>query len=194
MFGYTLNQNTPPIHPIPNNYCGGFALDAVRFNRFGGAPTPIDMYNLIQAHQAGVGGHSNTLITSLIMSGTSICLPSSIAITARGIFKREIVVFAGNCIPVPDVITEEQDRLITNGFPVFPFTTLQRILTERLEMYYITLVRGSQHWIALKKEIDGSFYAYDPGSGVDEPVTIAGNNIDGTAISHICNELVIAIS
>lgn len=150
------------------------------------------MYQKIQANQTSIGKHSQQLIETFKSNGTAICLPSSVAHTARKYFSSVQVVH--NIAPIfgQDIVTEETVRLNKMDL-VVPKFNLEQILKETQANYYLVLVNKGMHWIAIKKEKDQSYSGYDPGTGTDEPVLINGNQIRGTKNLYECSSLVIVI-
>ena len=195
-FNYILAQTA--YHPYPNNYCGGFALDAILYDLNGHNPQPIETYNGIQASQNGLAANSQALINKpeLIAGDTYISLPSSIAIYAsQSNMHVNVCVFVNNVLvnAIPDfgdVLPEEKIRIQNNNILYTEFNgshTLQDVLDQNeLYSYYIVLVNEGGHWVAVKKE-NGRYCMYDPADGSETSFDANGNilqcyNWNGVAI------------
>lgn len=194
MFNYIQNQNH--ADPIINNYCGGYALDAILCNLRNRNAAPLLTYNQIQFQQNNIGLNSTALIQQYAINGTNICLPSSIVFCMRNNYLlSSIVYYTQNTGAVisQNVIDEEIFRL--GVFAVYSGNhNLQQILqTEGSPTrYWIVLVNGGGHWIAIKKE-NNLFYGYDPAGGYDEQITINNNNINSFNINYNWSEICIAV-
>ncbi len=180
MFNYNLNQNN--ANPNQNNYCGGYALAAVLNavnNLQLNMPNPQNIYAAIQVNQAGlVGPNSQGLINGTQAGGTDICLPSSIAMTARQYRLTPTVLYGNPPFPAP-VIQEELNRLQMQNIAVQQNNVaLAQLLLARTENYFIVLVDNGQHWVAVEK-LNNNFTVYDPGTGVITP------NLQGLTYSSL---------
>lgn len=184
-FNYHLVQTD--FQPNLNNYCGGFALDAILFNLNVHAPQPIITYNGIQACQIGLGPNSQALVNASILGGTRISLPSSIAIFASQIM-RTVGVFVNTqlvntVVGFANVLPEERMR-IQNNILYEDFhgynPTLQNVLEDPNIDYtfFVVLVGDGGHWVAVKKE-EGRYCMYDPADGSEIPFVFdeGGNNL-----------------
>lgn len=171
-FGKNRNQNDPEQcrYPNPNNFCGGFALNAVlsdlaELEEFDDA---MNVYCQIQTYQkeaVSIESVGYVFLHMSMMNGTFMSLPSGIcAAFDRYNTGREIAVcytpgFAGSrwC----DLINEETIRLKDLKVNVVPMETESP--DTDMWLYVLVLVNNC-HWVAVRKSNEG-FVCYDPKTG-----------------------------
>lgn len=171
-FGKGLSQNKADHYvypyPYPNNFCGGFALNAVLADMMRGS-SPMAVYMLIQEYQKHIldasPSETSRYLTSSRTNGTLMSLPSGICTAFKECTTGRIVTvyyttnfghdpFFGN------LIGEERGRIEALGITVNPDSNLPK----EGWTYVLILVNG-RHWIAVKRVNVDKFVCYDPASG-----------------------------
>lgn len=170
-FGNSLSQNEPENckYPSPNNFCGGFALNAVLAEIISEFNNPMTVYCKIQEYQTyNVAGNGYKFLhdTRFIVNGTLMSLPSGIcsAFNSFPTDKKISVYYTTIFEHTPifeDLIKEEHRRIEALGITVNP----NRDLPKEGWTHVLILVNG-RHWIAVKRIEEGEkFICYDPGEG-----------------------------
>ena len=170
-FGNSLSQNKPENckYPNPNNFCGGFALNAVLADISPKFDNPMAIYCKIQEYQTyHVAGNGYRFLhdTRFIVNGTLMSLPSGIcaAFNSYQTDKKITVYYTTIFEHTPifeDLIREEHRRIKALGITVNPDIDLP----ETDWTYVLILVHGC-HWIAVKRIEEGKkFTCYDPANG-----------------------------
>ena len=177
-FGKGLSQNESENckYPNPNNFCGGFALNAVLAEIISEFNNPMTVYCKIQEYQTyNVAGNGYRFLhdTRFIVNGTLMSLPSGICAAFNWVQtdKKITVYYTTNFGHNPffeNLIGEERGRIEALGITVNPDSNLPK----EGWTHVLILVQGC-HWIAVKKEKD-SFTCYDPANGKEEK----GNSVD----------------
>lgn len=174
-FGRNLSQDEPgdcmSPFPTPNNFCGGFALNAVLVDLRRGT-CPIEVYIRIQDYQnTEIIKKNPTSAASIYLqdnesSGTRMSLPSGIcsAFNRFQTDKKITVYYTTNFGHNPffeNLIGEERGRIEALGITVNPDSNLPK----EGWTYVLILVNG-RHWIAVKRIEEGkNFICYDPATG-----------------------------
>lgn len=189
------NENQRNYLPQFNNYCGGFALDAVLTDL--GMPTsgPQDTYDQILDKQTGKmcpDSNSAKFILEKEINNTLMLLPSSIAMEAgnRGLeTKVQYAPSVKSCFG--DIMDEEVTKLGNIAMEMNEDDFWDEVnLNAADSIYFIVLVSGC-HWVAVKKIDENNFICYDPADGactkemsnIPEVIESAGyNNIDSLVI------------
>ncbi len=171
-FGNSLSQNKPENckYPNPNNFCGGFALNAVLAElRTGtGFNNPMEVYCKIQEYQTyNVAGNGYRFLhdTRFIVNGTLMSLPSGIcaAFNSYPTGKKVVVYYTtefGSSPMFGALIGEESGRITALGIHVEVFDGD----LPTIDQSYVLVLVNDCHWIAVKNETT-SFTCYDPDSG-----------------------------
>lgn len=177
-FGKKLSQDEPgdcmSPFPTPNNFCGGFALNAVLVD-LGRGTCPIEVYIRIQDYQNTEIIKKNPKSAASIYlqnnesSGTRMSLPSGICAAFKNyVTDRTVTVcYSSNFAegPFKNLIGEEISRI--TGEVGMEIQVLDGLYPETIRKYVLVLV-DNKHWIAVKKEKD-SFTCYDPATGEAKP-------------------------
>ena len=170
-FGKGLSQDRADHYvypyPYPNNFCGGFALNAVLADMMRGS-SPMAVYMLIQEYQKHIldasPSETSCYLTSSRTNGTLMSLPSGICdafnkyTTGKSVTVYYNADFAAS--DFKDLINEEKDRIEKLRMHVEEF---EGDISKKGWSYALVLVNGC-HWIAVKNETT-SFTCYDPDSG-----------------------------
>lgn len=170
-FGKGLSRNEPENckYPNPNNFCGGFALNAV-LTALEKDTSPMCVYTQIQEYQKTIlQGNLDTKTFQYLIStqtnGTFMSLPSGICAAFKNyVTDRTVTVCYSSNFAESDfkaLIIEERARITALGMTVNPDDDLSKIDWS----YILVLVEGC-HWIAVKRIEEGEkFICYDPGKG-----------------------------
>lgn len=167
-------KNEERFTPVPNNYCGGFALDAVLTEVRGSIVNPKGTYDEIMKKQTDLDKYSasykyiqNTLKPPT-GNTTEISLPSSIALVAKEKGLEVRVLYYKTLKEEPNfkhLIGEEVERLGEMVVEVKTDDFWGSVNKEADNFtYFIVLVRNA-HWVAVKKTEKNEFDCYDPGDG-----------------------------
>lgn len=184
-------ENQKKYDPEHNNYCGGFALDAVLTDLgVSKVAAPKETYGEIQCVQRvklKSGTTSAYFIENNLLNGTAMSLPSSIALTAqKKILKVTVYIDEKK---LKDELGSGSEKLIAEEE-----AKLDAMVTDTPNLidnvcksgasHFIVLVDGAHHWVAVKKESTGCYNCYNPSkgqcfvqSGLEEAVkaAISGN-------------------
>lgn len=186
-FGKKLSQDEPgdcmSPFPTPNNFCGGFALNAVLTEISPELINPMAVYYKIQEYQntkvlPGCKTYDFLHNPAYIQNGTLMSLPSGICAAFRSYptGKTVTVYYTEAFKSIPQfsgLIEEERGRIAESG-TVNPDCDLP----ETGWNYVLILVHG-RHWIAVKHIEEEKFTCYDPASGEAK----TGNNIKNALLS-----------
>lgn len=208
-FGKKLNQHDEI--PSDNNYCGGFALDAVLTDlKIRSDVKPLATYKKIQTVQKEKldlrpMSISAFFVGNTILNDTAMSLPSSIALVAsreglcvtvyinEELLKKELQKNTESFVET--FIAEEKKQLGDHGIIIQDpkgYKDLATAAVNSTASHFIVLVNDAQHWVAVKKEVNGSYTCYDPGTG-----EVATRETLGEAVSQAkynANTLIIALS
>lgn len=168
-FGKNKCQNNPEHcrYPSPNNFCGGFALNAVLsdLDELEGIDDPMKVYCQIQEYQKRNvrEGICYDFLHTRITNGTFMSLPSGICDVFDGYDTgKSIVVYYTWAFATQELLSalidEEKDRIGAERV-----LSVEDITKVPESAYTLVLVNGN-HWITVKKMKDG-FVCYDPGDG-----------------------------
>lgn len=172
-FGNKLNQNRPEhcITPFPthNNFCGGFALNAVLVD-LGSGTCPIEVYMRIQDYQNKeiIKPYPNSSASIYLLgnksSGTLMSLPSGICAAFKDyVTDRTVTVCYNSNFErgfLNNLISEEISR-ITGERLGMKIQALDVLYHETTWKYILVLV-NNKHWIAVKHVKKDRFVCYDP--------------------------------
>ena len=173
-FGKGLSQQKAEdcMYPHPNNFCGGFALNAVLAElRTGtGFNNPMEVYCKIQEYQTyNVAGNGYRFLhdTRFIVNGTLMSLPSGIcaAFNSYPTGKKVVVYYTtefGSSPMFGALIGEESGRITALGIHVEVFDGA----LPTIDQSYVLVLVNDCHWIAVKRIEEGkNFICYDPATG-----------------------------
>lgn len=191
------NENQRNYLPQFNNYCGGFALDAVLTDGNSKDPDPLGTYKKIEEVQNDKmisNSNSQQFIeeSKITGNGTVMLLPSSIAIEAENRNLKAKVYYAPSVkSSFEDIMNEELEKLGNIAMEMNEDDFWDEVnLNAADSIYFIVLVSGC-HWVAVKKIDENNFICYDPADGactkemsnIPEVIESAGyNNIDSLVI------------
>lgn len=193
------NEKQSNYSPRGNNYCGGFALDAVLTDVNSIDPDPIGTYEKIQEVQNDnmmENSKSQQFIEASKESGkgTVMLLPSSIAREAENRDLKAKVYYAPSVkLSFKGIMDEELDKLENMAMEIEMneddfWDEVNKKAADSI--YFIVLVDKS-HWVAVKKIDENNFICYDPADG---SCTGKGSNIPKAIKSdYTVNKLVIAL-
>lgn len=171
-FGNNMSQkDDDKFDPVPNNYCGGFALDAVLTDGKPKNANPKGTYDKIMDKQKKGNLTSRTyssqfVINSAKQTSTAMSLPSSIAFVASD-EKFNPCVFYASCLEkvFGNVLKEEVNCLYEMVTEVKEDNFWNAVEKDASDYpYFIVLVHNS-HWVAVKKIAKNNFVCYNPGNG-----------------------------
>jgi len=203
-FGNKLNQNRPKHcitpFPTPNNFCGGFALNAVLVD-LGSGTCPIEVYMRIQDYQNKeiIEPYPESEASKFLLdnksSGTLMSLPSGICAAFKDyVTDRTVTVCYGSNFesgPLKNLISEEISR-ITDKRLGMKTQALDVLYLETTWVYILVLV-NNKHWIAVKHVKKDKFVCYDPGEGKDSDGSTMGEAIKNLRKEYVINGLYICI-
>ncbi|UJR52746.1 hypothetical protein [Dickeya zeae] len=168
--------------PFGSEACGAFSLAALINARNAGplnSPTGSNIYSEVIHKQSSLpvgypplfkGSDPRSLPSTLVALGIArgfacaqVTHTSAVPAALAPLISAEITLI-GTTASVQEKETYKlQDLLGSNG-------------------YYLALVDGGNHWIAIVRDASG-LYAYDPATGSSGTATVTGNDITG-AVSH----------
>lgn len=189
------NENQRNYLPHDNNYCGGFALNAVLTDLGMTTGGPKDTYDQILNKQTGKmcpDSNSGEFISGKKLNETVILLPSSIAMEAENRGLKAKVYYAPSVkSSFGGIMNEELEKLGNIAMEMNEDDFWDEVnLNAADSIYFIVLVSGC-HWVAVKKIDENNFICYDPADGactkevsnIPEVIESAGyNNIDSLVI------------
>lgn len=202
-FGNKLNQNRPKHcitpFPTPNNFCGGFALNAVLVD-LGSGTCPIEVYMRIQDYQNKEiiepypESEASKYLHDNKSSGTLMSLPSGICAAFKDyVTDRTVTVCYGSNFesgPLKNLISEEISRITDKRLDMK--TQALYDLSETTWDYILVLV-NNKHWIAVKHVKEDKFVCYDPDEGKDSDGSTMGEAIKNLRKEYVISGLYICI-
>ena len=202
-FGNKLNQNRPEHcitpFPTPNNFCGGFALNAVLVD-LGSGTCPIEVYMRIQDYQNKEiiepypESEASKYLHDNKSSGTLMSLPSGICAAFKDyVTDRTVTVCYGSNFesgPLKNLISEEISRITDKRLDMK--TQALYDLSETTWDYILVLV-NNKHWIAVKHVKEDKFVCYDPDEGKDSDGSTMGEAIKNLRKEYVISGLYICI-
>lgn len=207
-FGNKLNQNRPEHcitpFPTPNNFCGGFALNAVLVD-LGSGTRPIEVYMRIQDYQNKEiikpypESKASIYLLGNKLSGTLMSLPSGICAAFKDyVTDRTVTVCYGSNFesgPLKNLISEEISRITDKRLGMKTQAlddSLDDLYPETTWKYILVLV-NNKHWIAVKHVKKDKFVCYDPDGGKDSDGSTIGKAIDNLRKGYVISGLYICI-
>lgn len=202
-FGNKLNQKRPEHcitpFPIPNNFCGGFALNAVLVD-LGSGTCPIEVYMRIQDYQNKEiiepypESEASKFLQDNKSSGTLMSLPSGICAAFKDyVTDRTVTVCYGSNFesgPLKNLISEEISRITDKRLGMK--TQALDDLSETTWKYILVLV-NNKHWIAVKHVKEDKFVCYDPDEGKDSDGATMEKAIGNLRKEYVISGLYICI-
>ena len=202
-FGNKLNQNRPKHcitpFPTPNNFCGGFALNAVLVD-LGSGTCPIEVYMRIQDYQNKEiiepypESKASKYLQDSKSSGTLMSLPSGICAAFKDYVTDRTVTVCYNSNfergPFENLISEEISRITDKRLDMK--TQVLDDLSETTWKYILVLV-DNKHWIAVKHVNKDKFVCYDPAEGKDSDGSTMGKAIENLRKEYVISGLYICI-
>ena len=201
-FGNKLNQNRPKhcITPFqtPNNFCGGFALNAVLVD-LGSGTCPIEVYMRIQDYQNKEiiepypESEASKYLQDNKSSGTLMSLPSGICAAFKDyVTDRTVTVCYGSNFesgPLKNLISEEISRITDKRLGM----KTQALDDLYPDWEYILVLVNNKHWIAVKHVKKDKFVCYDPDGGKDSDGSTMGEAIGNLRKEYKISGLYICI-
>ena len=202
-FGNKLSQKRPEHcitpFPTPNNFCGGFALNAVLVD-LGSGTCPIEVYMRIQDYQNKeiIEPYPESKASKYLQdnksSGTLMSLPSGICAAFKDyVTDRTVTVCYGSNFesgPLKNLISEEISRITDKRLDMK--TQVLDDLSETTWKYILVLV-DNKHWIAVKHVKKDKFVCYDPDEGKDSDGSTMGKAIENLRKKYVISGLYICI-
>ena len=203
-FGNKLNQKRPEHcitpFPTPNNFCGGFALNAVLVD-LGSGTCPIEVYMRIQDYQNKEiiepypESKASKYLQDSKLSGTLMSLPSGICAAFKDYVTDRTVTVCYNTNfergLLKNLISEEISR-ITDERLDMKTQALDKLYPETTWNYILVLV-NNKHWIAVKHVKKDKFVCYDPDEGKDSDGSTMGEAIKNLRKEYVISGLYICI-
>lgn len=203
-FGNKLNQNRPEHcitpFPTPNNFCGGFALNAVLVD-LGSGTRPIEVYMRIQDYQNKeiIKPYPNSSASIYLLgnklSGTLMSLPSGICAAFKDYVTDRTVTVCYNSIFKSDfsedLMAEEISRI--TGERLGMKTQALDALYHEITWDYILVLVNNKHWIAVKHVKEDKFVCYDSDEGKDSDGSTMGEAIKNLRKEYVISGLYICI-
>ena len=201
-FGTKLNQNRPKHcitpFPTPNNFCGGFALNAVLVD-LGSGTCPIEVYMRIQDYQNKEiiepypESEASKYLQDNKSSGTLMSLPSGICAAFKDyVTDRTVTVCYGSNFesgPLKNLISEEISRITDKRLGM----KTQALDDLYPDWEYILVLVNNKHWIAVKHVKKDKFVCYDPDGGKDSDGSTMGEAIGNLRKEYKISGLYICI-
>ena len=201
-FGNKLNQNRPEHcitpFPTPNNFCGGFALNAVLVD-LGSGTCPIEVYMRIQDYQnkeiikKNPKSEASKYLQDNKLSGTLMSLPSGICAAFKDyVTDRTVTVCYGSNFesgPLKNLISEEISRITDKRLGM----KTQALDDLYPDWEYILVLVNNKHWIAVKHVKKDKFVCYDPDEGKDSDGSTMGEAIKNLRKEYVISGLYICI-
>ena len=203
-FGNKLNQNRPEHcitpFPTPNNFCGGFALNAVLVD-LGSGTRPIEVYMRIQDYQNKeiIKPYPNSSASIYLLgnksSGTLMSLPSGICAAFKDyVTDRTVTVCYNSNFErglLKNLISEEISRITDKRLGMK--TQALVALYPKITWKYILVLVNNKHWIAVKHVKGDKFVCYDPDGGKDSDGSTMGEAIENLRKKYEISGLYICI-
>lgn len=173
MFGNGKSQNNPQDCSWigSNNFCGGFAANAILADMGATQETPMETYCRIQEKQiASFNFESQHITTNFIFrtitNGTLMSLPSSICavLALHGSMAVCHTSFFAKS-PLYSLWGEESHKL--SGIATINeviYAEMDVMLQDYFNYKYFLVLVNDCHWVAVKKE-GNQYVCYDPGNG-----------------------------
>lgn len=201
-YGNKLNQNRPKHcitpFPTPNNFCGGFALNAVLVD-LGSDTYPIEVYMRIQDYQNKEiiepypESEASKYLQDNKSSGTLMSLPSGICAAFKDyVTDRTVTVCYGSNFesgPLKNLISEEISRITDKRLGM----KTQALDDLYPDWEYILVLVNNKHWIAVKHVKKDKFVCYDPDGGKDSDGSTMGEAIGNLRKEYKISGLYICI-
>lgn len=201
-FGNKLNQNRPKHcitpFPTPNNFCGGFALNAVLVD-LGSGTCPIEVYMRIQDYQNKEiiepypESEASKYLQDNKSSGTLMSSPSGICAAFKDyVTDRTVTVCYGSNFesgPLKNLISEEISRITDKRLGM----KTQALDDLYPDWEYILVLVNNKHWIAVKHVKKDKFVCYDPDGGKDSDGSTMGEAIGNLRKEYKISGLYICI-
>lgn len=201
-FGNKLNQNRPKHcitpFPTPNNFCGGFALNAVLVD-LGSGTCPIEVYMRIQDYQNKEiiepypESEASKYLQDNKSSGTLMSLPSGICAAFKDyVTDRTVTVCYGSNFesgPLKNLISEEISRITDKRLGM----KTQALDDLYPDWEYILVLVNNKHWIAVKHVKEDKFVCYDSDEGKDSDGSTMGEAIGNLRKEYKISGLYICI-
>lgn len=201
-FGNKLNQKRPEHcitpFPTPNNFCGGFALNAVLVD-LGSGTCPIEVYMRIQDYQnkeiikKNPKSAASKYLQDNKSSGTLMSLPSGICAAFKDyVTDRTVTVCYGSNFesgPLKNLISEEISRITDKRLGM----KTQALDDLYPDWEYILVLVNNKHWIAVKHVKKDKFVCYDPDGGKDSDGSTMGEAIGNLRKEYKISGLYICI-
>ncbi|MRZ39090.1 hypothetical protein [Parabacteroides distasonis] len=201
-FGNKLNQKRPEHcitpFPTPNNFCGGFALNAVLVD-LGSGTCPIEVYMRIQDYQNKEiiepypESEASKYLQDNKSSGTLMSLPSGICAAFKDyVTDRTVTVCYGSNFesgPLKNLISEEISRITDKRLGM----KTQALDDLYPDWEYILVLVNNKHWIAVKHVKKDKFVCYDPDGGKDSDGSTMGEAIGNLRKEYKISGLYICI-
>lgn len=207
-FGNKLNQNRPEHcitpFPTPNNFCGGFALNAVLVD-LGSGTCPIEVYMRIQDYQNKeiIKPYPNSSASIYLLgnksSGTLMSLPSGICAAFKDyVTDRTVTVCYNSNFErglLKNLISEEISRITDKrlGMKTQALDDSLDDLYPETTWEYILVLVNNKHWIAVKHVKKDKFVCYDPDGGKDSDGSTIGKAIENLRKGYVISGLYICI-
>lgn len=207
-FGNKLNQNRPEHcitpFPTPNNFCGGFALNAVLVD-LGSGTHPIEVYMRIQDYQNKeiIKPYPNSSASIYLLgnksSGTLMSLPSGICAAFKDyVTDRTVTVCYNSNFErglLKNLISEEISRITDKrlGMKTQALDDSLDDLYPETTWEYILVLVNNKHWIAVKHVKKDKFVCYDPDEGKDSDGSTIGKAIENLRKGYEISGLYICI-
>lgn len=203
-FGNKLNQKRPEHcitpFPTPNNFCGGFALNAVLVD-LGSGTCPIEVYMRIQDYQnkeiikKNPKSAASKYLQDNKSSGTLMSLPSGICAAFKDYVTDRTVTVCYNSIFKSDfsedLMAEEISRI--TGERLGMKTQALDALYHEITWDYILVLVNNKHWIAVKHVKEDKFVFYDSDEGKDSDGSTMGEAIKNLRKEYVISGLYICI-
>lgn len=203
-FGNKLSQKRPEHcitpFPTPNNFCGGFALNAVLVD-LGSGTCPIEVYMRIQDYQnkeiikKNPKSAASKYLQDNKSSGTLMSLPSGICAAFKDYVTDRTVTVCYNSIFKSDfsedLMAEEISRI--TGERLGMKTQALDALYHEITWDYILVLVNNKHWIAVKHVKEDKFVCYDSDEGKDSDGSTMGEAIKNLRKEYVISGLYICI-
>jgi hypothetical protein len=178
-------QNYNLQQPAGSNSCGAYALSALINARNLGNPanTPLGntTYNAVIHIQNGLAGYPAEFTNAAPLS-----LPSTlVSLGIQSGFNDGVQVMVTPDLPgaLLPLIAPQRARIGNTATVIDSAAQLQGMV--QAAGYYLALVAGGTHWVALGRDAHG-FYMYDPATGQHGiPTGLVGNALTFNAQNYV---------
>ncbi len=203
MFNFNHNQGAG------NNRCGGYSLAAIAtMLQPNGNHDPQTVYNILRGRQVGLGPNSQNLVAGTQQGGTDILLPSTFlaanyaqlnyeAYLNRTTYVREATPDLPGNINADDIVDEEIAKINTlqgahlhllmmgpDGISPSLEDFLEEDFNNNQHRYWLVLVLGGRHWVAIERDQNGGYCIYNPAGGINDSVIIEDDLISYNNVVH----------